>query len=73
MAELTQFGKVRPAWVGVQVQPLTPELARRLGWDRNYGVIVATVEQGSPAESAGVQRGDAWSAPLDEPAAYLSV
>ena len=58
MAELTQFGKVRPAWVGVEVQALTTELARRLGWDRNFGVIVAAVEPGSPAENAGVQRGD---------------
>src|SRR5688500_3447845 len=58
VAELTQFGKVRPAWVGIEVTPVTPELARRLGWDRNFGAIVSAVEAGSPAEGAGVQRGD---------------
>jgi serine protease Do len=58
VAELTQFGKVRPAWVGIQAQPLTPSLAKRLGWDRNYGAVVSEVEAGSPAEQAGVQTGD---------------
>src|SRR5207302_2827160 len=56
VGELTQFGKVRPAWVGVEVQRLTPELGRRLGWDRNFGALVSGVEPGSPAGRAGVQR-----------------
>ena len=58
VTELTQFGKVRPAWVGLDVQPLSLELARRLGWDRTYGAVVSEVEEGSPAQQAGVQRGD---------------
>jgi serine protease Do len=58
VAELTQFGKVRPAWIGFDVQPLSPELRRRLGWDRTYGALVSNVEDGSPAAEAGVQRGD---------------
>ncbi len=58
MDELTRFGKVRPSWVGIEVQQLSPRLARQLGWDRNYGVIVSDVEPGSPAEQAGVRRGD---------------
>ncbi len=58
MAELTRFGKVRPAWVGLEVQALSPRLARQLGWDRTYGVLASDVEPGSPAEQAGVRRGD---------------
>ena len=58
MDELTRFGKVRPAWVGLEVQELSPRLARQLGWDRTYGVVVSDVETGSPAEQAGVRRGD---------------
>jgi len=58
VAELTQFGKVRPAWIGFDAQPLTLELARRLGWDRTFGAMVSNVEQGSPAADAGMQRGD---------------
>ncbi|MFT3835536.1 MAG: trypsin-like peptidase domain-containing protein [Myxococcaceae bacterium] len=56
--ELTQFGKVRPSWIGIDVQELTPNLAKKLGWDRTFGAIVASIEAGSPAETAGVQRGD---------------
>ncbi|MBL8938295.1 MAG: trypsin-like peptidase domain-containing protein [Archangium sp.] len=58
VTELTQFGKVRPAWVGIDVQALTPELGRQLGWDRTYGAVVTNVEAGSPAEKAALQRGD---------------
>ncbi|MER2559813.1 MAG: trypsin-like peptidase domain-containing protein [Myxococcaceae bacterium] len=58
VTELTQFGKVRPAWVGADVQALTPELGRQLGWDRTYGAVVTNVEAGSPAEKAALQRGD---------------
>lgn len=58
VAELTQFGKVRPAWVGLDVQPLTLDIARRLGWDRTYGALITAVDEGSPAQDAGLQRGD---------------
>jgi Do/DeqQ family serine protease len=56
--ELTRFGKVRPAWVGIDAVDLTSRLAAQLGWDRSYGALVASVEPGSPAEQAGVRRGD---------------
>jgi serine protease Do len=56
--ELTHFGKVRPAWIGAEVQALAARAAQQLGWDRTYGALVAFVEPGSPAEKAGVQRGD---------------
>ena len=56
--ELEQFGKVRPAWVGLEVQKLTRALADQFGWDRSYGVVVTGVEAGSPAEAAGIRRGD---------------
>jgi serine protease Do len=56
--ELTQFGKVRPAWLGFDVQPLSLELSRRLGWDRTFGAVITNVEDSSPAAAAGLQRGD---------------
>jgi serine protease Do len=58
VAELTRFGKVRPAWIGVEAAPLTPELAARLGWDRTHGAVVSQVEPGSPAAKAGLAPGD---------------
>jgi serine protease Do len=56
--ELQHYGKVRLAWVGVETQNLTPHAASALGWDRHYGVVVATVDAQSPAEKAGLMRGD---------------
>jgi serine protease Do len=58
VAELTEFGKVRPAWVGAQVHYLSPELAQQLGWDRTYGALVLKTDPGSPAARAGLSRGD---------------
>jgi serine protease Do len=44
---------------GLEVQPLTPELAKPLGLPTGLkGVIVTSVKEGSPAESAGIEEGD---------------
>jgi serine protease Do len=44
---------------GLAVQPLTPELAKPLGLPAGIkGLIVSSVKEGSPAESAGIQEGD---------------
>ncbi|HEX2226932.1 MAG TPA: bifunctional nuclease domain-containing protein [Candidatus Binatia bacterium] len=44
--------------LGVQAQDLTPELAAVFEAGVNSGVVIATVEEGSPAALAGIQRGD---------------
>ena len=44
--------------LGLEVRPITPDIARQLNLRVTEGVIVARVEDGSPAEEAGVQRGD---------------
>ena len=56
--ELRSFGKVRPAWVGINAVDLTAPIARRLGWERSDGVVVESVDTGSPAAAAGVRPGD---------------
>jgi C-terminal processing protease CtpA/Prc len=48
----------RPPMLGVQMQPLTPELQQRLGVEKDQGVVVAEVLPGSPAEHAGLKRDD---------------
>lgn len=48
-------GKAR---IGIQVQDVTKELAERLGLDEATGALVAEVSAGSPAERAGIERGD---------------
>jgi serine protease Do len=56
--ELKSFGKVRPAWVGINAMDLTEPAARKLGWDRSDGVLVESVDPGSPAAAAAVRPGD---------------
>jgi serine protease Do len=51
-------GDTSPAIFGLRAQNLTPELAEQLGVDSSEGVVVTEVQPGSPAEEAGVQRGD---------------
>jgi len=36
---------------------LTPELSETLGYEAGTGVLIADVDQGSPAEQAGIKRG----------------
>ena len=58
VADLISYGEVQPAWVGVLVQPITPEIAEHLGGKRRGGVLVRGVESDSPAVAAGIRRGD---------------
>ena len=43
---------------GMSVQELTPELTEELGLEDEQGVVIASVEPGSPAAEAGIRRGD---------------
>jgi serine protease Do len=47
-----------PESFGLRAQTLTKELAERLGVDEGHGVVIAEVEPGSPADEAGLRRGD---------------
>jgi S1-C subfamily serine protease len=44
--------------IGIQVQPMTPELREHMKVPRDAGVLVVRVEDGSPAAEAGVRVGD---------------
>jgi len=56
--ELKSFGKVRPAWVGINAMDLTAAISKKLGWERSDGVVVDSVDAGSPAAGAGIRPGD---------------
>jgi serine protease Do len=58
MDSLIQQGKVTRGWLGVSIQELTPELAQQFGVPDSLGALVGDVVSNSPAESAGLQRGD---------------
>jgi len=58
MNELITHGKVERGWLGVSVQDVTYELARKSGLKKNAGALVIEITQGSPAEKAGLKKGD---------------
>ncbi len=58
LAEIQTYGRVRIAWPGMTVQPLTPYLAQRLGFEEPGGLVVTRVDAGGPAARAGVKAGD---------------
>jgi serine protease Do len=62
MAQLIDNGQVRRGQLGVTIQPVTSEIARSLGLEHVRGALVNSVNAGSPAEKAGVRRGDVITA-----------
>ncbi len=56
--DLIERGRVIRAWLGVYIQDLTPEIALQFGREETEGALVAEVQADSPAEHAGLQRGD---------------
>jgi serine protease Do len=58
LTPLREGGKVVRGWLGVQVQRVTPDLAKSFGLDRDRGALVADVMPNTPAERAGIERGD---------------
>jgi serine protease Do len=55
---LKDNGTVTRGWLGVQIQPVTADIADSLGIDGGKGAIVADVTDGSPALKAGFKTGD---------------
>ncbi|HYF54602.1 MAG TPA: DegQ family serine endoprotease [Salinarimonas sp.] len=49
---------VRRPWLGARLQAVNPEIADSVGLERPTGVLVAAVSEKSPAEEAGIRRGD---------------
>ncbi|OQW49254.1 MAG: hypothetical protein A4S15_14240 [Candidatus Raskinella chloraquaticus] len=59
VAQLRKDGTVVRGWLGVQIQPVTDEIAASLGLSATTGALVADVQPSSPAARAGVKPGDA--------------
>lgn len=58
VAELIESGAVERGWLGVQIQPVTDELAEAVGLEDAQGAIVADATEDGPAEAAGLETGD---------------
>ncbi|WP_154222621.1 Do family serine endopeptidase [Marinicella rhabdoformis] len=58
MRQLLTYGTVRRGSLGLEVQNLTPRLVAAFDLEDDQGVMVTAVNQGSPADRAGIQAGD---------------
>jgi serine protease Do len=58
LGEIRSYGRVRIAWPGFQVQPVTEYLAQRLAFREAGGLVVTRVDAGGPAAHVGVRVGD---------------
>jgi len=58
LEQLRAHHKVQRGWLGVQIQEVTPEIARSLGLARAEGALVADVTVDGPAQKSGFRQGD---------------
>jgi serine protease Do len=57
-AQLKATGKVTRGWIGVAIQSVDENLAKSFNLPKAEGILVSEVQQGSPADKAGLKRGD---------------
>ena len=58
LAELKDKGSIQRGWLGVEIQQVTPEIAKAMGLDEPKGALVAGVQPDSPAAKAKLEPGD---------------
>ncbi|WP_207280948.1 Do family serine endopeptidase AlgW [Pseudomonas sp. FW300-N2F2] len=58
MKSIIEHGQVIRGWLGIEVQPLTQELAESFGLSGRPGIVVAGIFRDGPAQKAGLQLGD---------------
>ncbi|TLY10322.1 MAG: PDZ domain-containing protein [Thaumarchaeota archaeon] len=58
LKELIEKGRVTRPWIGVASLKVTPQLARHYGLHESEGALIAKVEPYSPADDAGLRKGD---------------
>ena len=62
IAQLKDKGSVSRGWIGVQIQPVTQDIAESMGLKRADGALVADPQKEGPAAKAGVEAGDVITA-----------
>jgi serine protease Do len=58
VAQLKERGYVERGWIGVQIQPVTKEIAESLGMKEAAGALISGTDPGGPAAKAGLKAGD---------------
>ncbi|MBR0824106.1 Do family serine endopeptidase [Bradyrhizobium manausense] len=67
VAQLKDKGSVSRGWIGVQIQPVTSDIADSLGMKKAEGALVAEPQANGPAAKAGIQSGDVITSVNGEP------
>src|SRR5216683_2658394 len=62
VAQLKDKGSVSRGWIGVQIQPVTADIADSLGLKKAEGALVAEPQANGPAAKAGIESGDVITA-----------
>jgi serine protease Do len=62
IAQLKDKGSVSRGWIGVQIQPVTSDIADSLGLKKAEGALVAEPQANGPAAKAGIESGDVITA-----------
>jgi serine protease Do len=62
VAQLKEKGSVTRGWIGVQIQPVTAEIADSMGLKKPEGALVAEPQANGPAAKAGIEAGDVITA-----------
>lgn len=58
VAQLKKYGTIKRGWIGLRIQPNTPETAQDMGLMTTKGVLVSDVNHQGPARQAGLEAGD---------------
>jgi serine protease Do len=62
VAQLKDHGTVTRGWIGVQIQPVTSDIADSVGMKKAEGALVADAQANGPAAKAGIESGDVITA-----------
>jgi serine protease Do len=62
VAQLKDNGSVSRGWIGVQIQPVTQDIADSMGLKQAEGALVADPQKDGPAAKAGIESGDVITA-----------
>ena len=56
--QLKEFGRTKRGWLGVQITPVSKEIAESLGLPNERGAFISNINPNGPSKVAGIQEGD---------------